>query len=314
MEEVIGENMLTFIAPEDQHRMSDAFQKTLEMGGIKDAECLAVKKDGTTFSAEFSASLVVDASGRPQAVIAIGKDITAHKQVERLLQEAKDNPAHQVVETTVLLQQTTEWLNELIAHSPTVIYSTRASEDFAVTYISENVSTLLGYEASQFIADVDFWSNHIHPEDKERIFAEAKHISQQERVAFEYRLLNKKGEYRWIRDERMLARNVDGEPSGYVGSFLDIKESKVIERALRESEEMNRVILEASNASVFMIAPGGKILVTNEVAAKRFSKNKSELLGMSIYNIIPPELHASRKAEVELVFRTGKSVVFEDQR
>jgi PAS domain S-box-containing protein len=77
---------------------------------------------------------------------------------------------------------------------------------------------------------------------------------------------------------------------------------------------MNRVILEASNALVFMIDPGGKILVTNEVAAKRFSKNKSELLGMSIYDIIPPELLAFRKAEVELVFRTGKSIIFEDQR
>ncbi|MFH1524650.1 MAG: PAS domain S-box protein [Chloroflexota bacterium] len=313
MGDAVGKDMLTFIATENQSQMKDAFQRILETGGIKDTQCLAVKKDGTIFPAEFSASLVVDTSGRPQAVIAIGKDITARKQVEQMLQQARDNLAHQVVETTVQLQQTTEWLNELVIHSPTVIYSTHTSEDFAVTYISENVSTLLGYEASQFIGEIDFWRNHIHPEDRERIFAEAKHISEQERITFEYRFLNKEGEYRWLHDERMLARNVDGKSTGYVGSFLDITESKIIERALRESEERYRTLAEAVPDLIFIVDPDDCVLYVNSFSAAFIGLPPEKIVGQSREHFFPSSTNDHQKKNIQNVLASGKMSYVENE-
>ena len=312
-EEIIGENMLTFIALEDQPRMSDAFQKILETGGIKDTECLAVKKDSATFSAEFSASLVVDANGRPQAVIAIGKDITVRKQSERLLLEAKEDLERRVVERTAELHKASQRLRELVIHSPTVIYSTHTSEDFAVTYISENVSTLLGYESSQFIEESGFWSNHIHPEDRERIFAEAKHISEQERIAFEYRFLNSNGEYRWIHDERMLARNVDGKPSGYVGSFLDITESKKIERALRESEERYRTLAEAAPDLIFIIDPDDRVQYVNSIAVAFIGLPSEEIIGQPRERFFSPPTSDCQRRNILKVLRNGKMSYAEDE-
>jgi two-component system sensor histidine kinase/response regulator len=110
----------------------------------------------------------VDEAGKPQAVIGVGRDISAHKETERLLREAKDALAEKVDETSARLKQTTDRLEELIKHGPTVIFSYRVS-DHGLTFVSENVSALLGYEANQFTEDINFWRNHLHPEEKEAL-------------------------------------------------------------------------------------------------------------------------------------------------
>ena len=74
---------------------------------------------------------------------------------DQSLQKTKDMLAELVIETTVQLNQTTSRLEELAKYGPTVIYSYRAS-DHAITYISENVARLVGYEAHHFLEDAKF--------------------------------------------------------------------------------------------------------------------------------------------------------------
>ena len=52
----------------------------------------------------------------------------------------------------------------------------------------------------------------------------------------------------------------------------------------------------------------------NEIAAKRFGKSVSEILGSCIYNLLPPDVIKSRKIHLDEVIRTGKSKYFEDER
>ena len=138
LDEVAGKNIVDFIAPDDRPRAAEAFQSILVTGGLKDFDILAIRKDGSTFFGEYSAALLMDEAGGPQAVIGVGRDITVRKEAERILQESKDALAVKVVETTVQLQQAASRLEELVSHGPTVIYSFRVS-DHVVTYMSENV-------------------------------------------------------------------------------------------------------------------------------------------------------------------------------
>ena len=73
------------IAPRDRQRAIDNAQKTLEMGSIRNIEYTFLRKDGTTFPAELSASLIVDAEGNPKAFTAVTRDITERKQAEEQL-------------------------------------------------------------------------------------------------------------------------------------------------------------------------------------------------------------------------------------
>ncbi len=64
-------------------------ESILRNGVIRDAETEMLRKDGRHIMVEFSASLVSDGSGNPQAILGVGKDITKRKISEWLLQKAK---------------------------------------------------------------------------------------------------------------------------------------------------------------------------------------------------------------------------------
>lgn len=61
----------------------------LAAGVIRDAETEMLRKDGRHIMVEFSASLITNAAGEPQAILGMGKNITKRKIAEWLLQKAK---------------------------------------------------------------------------------------------------------------------------------------------------------------------------------------------------------------------------------
>ena len=69
-----------------------------------------------------------------------------------------------------------ERIERLLATSPAVIYSFKASDDYAPTFISRNVKDLLGYEREDYLASPDFWQSRIHPDDQERVLGEFERL------------------------------------------------------------------------------------------------------------------------------------------
>jgi PAS domain S-box-containing protein len=94
----------------------------------------------------------------------------------------------------------------------------------------------------------------------------------------------------------------------------EITERALVEAALRESEETLQVLLNASLEAAFLITIEGRVLWANEALAKRFGKTVPDLLGNSIYDFMPSEVSARRKAIGEEVVRTGRPVHFDDTR
>jgi PAS domain S-box-containing protein len=79
-----GKSVLDFVAPEDRQRASknDRQRVVLE----KDVEYTLLREDGTSFPAEMSHSLVVDANGGFKAVVVVLRDITERKLAEETLE------------------------------------------------------------------------------------------------------------------------------------------------------------------------------------------------------------------------------------
>jgi PAS domain S-box-containing protein len=82
IEEVIGRNALEFLVPEDHQRVRANMHKVLDRGSLKNIECTLLKKDGASYLGELSASVLVDATGRPEGFITIIRDITEHKRTK----------------------------------------------------------------------------------------------------------------------------------------------------------------------------------------------------------------------------------------
>ncbi len=314
VEQVAGNDFLSFIAPEDRPRLAQAFQQTLDSGSVGEIIAQCIRKDDTLFHAEFSASRILDGNGAPQAVISVGRDITERRLAEQALQNAKEQLERRVLERTAELQSASERLCELVSRSPAVIFAARVGKNYPATFYSENVRDLLGYSPRDFIADPNFWTERIHPQDAERVFTEIERIFETGKVTFEYRFLHQGGEYCWMRDAVRLMRDPDGTPRELVGSRIDVTAQKQAEVALRESEETARVILNATSASLFLMDADGTVLAANDITAQRLGKKLDQILGKSIYQFFPEETARSRKIQVDKVFRTGEALHYEDSR
>lgn len=185
------------------------------------------RKDGTLFWNEISISPVYDLHGRFTHYIGIQSDITERKQAE----------------VALLISQ--ERLQYLLSSSPGVIYSCKIYGDHSITFMSENVVSMLGYEVEEFMENPNFWASHVHPEDLHQVFAATAKLIEQAQHSQEYRFLHKDGTYRWMYDQVKLVQDDAGNPLEIVGYWLDITERKQLEEelkaALHKEKELNEL-------------------------------------------------------------------------
>src|ERR1041385_6622441 len=73
---------------------------------------------------------------------------------------------------------TSALLAKLVAGSSTVLYCCKVSEDCGTIFVSDNVGAVLGYEASEFIADPGFWAVRVHADDCARVFERMSQLFQ----------------------------------------------------------------------------------------------------------------------------------------
>ena len=124
------------------------------------------------------------------------------------------------------LRENKKRLDFVISSSPAVVYTSKAYGDYGATFISENVKQQMGYNSEDFIKDTNFWADHIHPEDRERILKGTSKIFEIGNHVHEYRFKHKDGSYRWMHDEMNLIKDENNEPKEIIGSWLDITERK----------------------------------------------------------------------------------------
>ena len=63
------------------------------------------------------------------------------------------------------LKGTKQRVQYLLAVSPAIIYTTKASGDFTCTFVSENLRAIMGYSPEEMTTDPKCWPGHLHPED-----------------------------------------------------------------------------------------------------------------------------------------------------
>ena len=100
------------------------------------------------------------------------------------------------------LKRTRQRLQHLLAVSPAIIYTTKASGDFACTYVSENLQAIMGYTPQEMTTDPKCWPDHLHPEDARRVLDECPRLIERGMGTLDYRFRRREGGYIWIQDKR----------------------------------------------------------------------------------------------------------------
>jgi PAS domain S-box-containing protein len=84
--EVVGKSSFEFIAERDRGKALDSLEMTLKVGFDKDREYGLLRRDGTEFRGEVSASLVRDGLGEPVSIIAVTEDVTEIRRYQERLE------------------------------------------------------------------------------------------------------------------------------------------------------------------------------------------------------------------------------------
>ncbi len=128
------------------------------------------------------------------------------------------------------------------------------------TFVSQGVSDLLGYTPAEWLADPTFWSDRLHPEDRERVTAQfVRAATSGWSFDTEYRFLAGDGGFRAVRDLGHVVKDADGHPTLLRGLIVDVTRQRALEAERREAEDRFRRVVERLTAVVYIegVEPGG---------------------------------------------------------
>jgi PAS domain S-box-containing protein len=221
--------------------------------------------------------------GRVSQILAIVHDITDSKQAQLELQRTEDR------------------LRYLLTANPAVIYACEASGHYTATFVSENVTGMLGYHSWDFLADPHFWAQQIHPDDRERVFADLQTILDRGWHVYEYRFRHQNGHYIWVRDELRLVLDAAGEPLEIIGYWSDITERKQSEQTMHEQADL----LDIAPDAIFVHNLDYQILFWNKGAEQLYGLPTAEAIGQDSRQFISEEAATQFEAAMDIVLSAG---------
>ena len=121
----------------------EAEQTKLFENGQHTSEYRFRQKNGAYRWVSDEQHVIRDEKGDPLEIVGSWSDITARKKAE----EAED-----ALQARLAL---------LLESAPAVIYSFKASGDYAPTFVSENIKRLLGYCPDKYLQNADFWRKRV---------------------------------------------------------------------------------------------------------------------------------------------------------
>jgi diguanylate cyclase (GGDEF)-like protein/PAS domain S-box-containing protein len=86
-QDIFGRSALDFLVPENRESLIGNFRSLLETGESGMAEFTLLRSQGAPFPGEINASLLRDAFGKPKGFIAISRDISDRKHLEKQTQD-----------------------------------------------------------------------------------------------------------------------------------------------------------------------------------------------------------------------------------
>lgn len=167
--------------------------------------------------------------------------------------------------------------SRLLDAMPAIAWSASAST-FRFTYVNPAAERLLGYPASRWLEEPDFWAKHIHPDD-----SFVANLCHNETLAgrdheLVYRMVAADGRSVWLRDY-VNVHKVDGVPVELFGVMVDITRERLAEQASRENRENFRRMVELSPDCIGVHVDGTYVYVNKAFTQLLGAHDESEIVG-----------------------------------
>ncbi len=144
----------------------------------------------------------------------------------------------------------------LVEQLPAVTYIDTMEDQWRTTYVSPQITSMLGYAQGEWEAGRSAWYDALHPDDRDRVLALVdESVAAASPYEAEYRLIAKDGRVVWVRDHAQVVPDQVGGESLWQGVMFDITSRVDSEQYLREAEERFRALVEQSPAMFYIETP-----------------------------------------------------------
>lgn len=181
-------------------------------------------------------------------------------------------------------RQSAEQMKMIVDSLPTIIFSFSPANG-NLMFISSNVETITGYPVNELKSDTRQWLEMVHPEDLSRLekeFVSYERTLKEPRI-FEFRIITRNGETRWIRGHLAPSLDSGGNITRIDGVAEDITERKKTEMELNTTHQIYRKAIENTSGVPYRL--------NHKKGQYDFiGEGCEELLGISPHELTPEKL------------------------
>lgn len=264
-EELVGQNFLQFVYPEDRPFLVDIFENN-RFGEFKYIEYRLFNPETGIRWVQASAKTILDEDDRPVKRSGIIRDITDLKITENALKKSEEK------------------YRKLIESINDTIYEVDTSGN--LLFVSQSVSRVLGYSQEEVLGRNIF--EFIYPADIPQVKEALKNLSSRNYEFMEYRYVKKDGGVNWVRSSTTPVFE-NGIFIGGNGVLTDITDRKLAEEKLRQNEEKYRKLVESINDVIYDITSEGIIKYLSPSIEKITGYTANELIGNNFIPYVHPE-------------------------
>ncbi len=191
----------------------------------------------------------------------------------------------------------------LTSNAPVGIFQTDAAGQ--TIYVNETWMKYTGLSFDQAMGEG--WTRALHPDDKEKL-VEQWHTRSQigEESSSEFRLLDKKGNTRWVIGKATPLFDKNKQVSGYIGTLSDITENKKAEEIIQKSEEKFRDLVENITDLICTHDLSGRILSVNRAAEELIGHKFQPDEYINIRDILAPDKREEFDLYIDAIKKQGR--------
>ncbi len=181
-----------------------------------------------------------------------------------------------IKESFAALEQNEKHFQALAKVAPVGIFSTDTQGN--CIYTNERWRELAGMSEAEAIGEG--WARALHPEDRERVFAEWQQ-SVENKIPFqcECRFQRPDGKITWLLTLAEAELDTGGQVVGYIGTITDITERRRAEQVLARSKAEFEAMFNAISDAVIFVDTERRIVMCNPAVHEMFDYSDQELIG-----------------------------------
>ena len=283
-EELLNKPALAFVPPEEQARTAAAIQRVF-MEGYAELEGHLLTKERRLIPYHWAGALLKNSHGEPVGITGIGRDVSGRNLAEAALRASEER------------------YRALYDETPTMYFT--LAMDGTVLSVNRFGAEQLGYQVEELIGHSVL---SLFPEcDKEAVVSSLSEClaNPEETRHWAFRKVRKDGSIVWVRETVRAGRSSTGETVVLI-TCEDITERRLVEEALKKTEQYNRILFENSPIGLVLCQLDGTIVDCNQRYSDILDRGCSDILGKTYWDLTSKKYDEQALVAMETLCRTGR--------